>query len=53
MKGKRYRSSVIRSYVCSIPYNSGIVTIDMATTIHAVSGIIKALVEGKPMRFPV
>jgi L-2-hydroxycarboxylate dehydrogenase (NAD+) len=37
----------------SIPYINGIVTIDMATTIHAVSGIIKALVEGKPLPFPV
>jgi L-2-hydroxycarboxylate dehydrogenase (NAD+) len=37
----------------SIPYDKGIVTIDMATTIHAVSGIIKALVEGKPLPFPV
>ncbi|MGD8539304.1 MAG: Ldh family oxidoreductase, partial [Candidatus Aminicenantes bacterium] len=37
----------------SIPYDRGIVTIDMATTIHAVSGIIKALVEGAPLPFPV
>jgi L-2-hydroxycarboxylate dehydrogenase (NAD+) len=37
----------------SIPYNQGIVTIDMATTIHAVSGILKALIEGKPLPFPV
>jgi L-2-hydroxycarboxylate dehydrogenase (NAD+) len=37
----------------SIPYDKGIVTIDMATTIHAVSGIIMALVEGRSFPFPV
>lgn len=37
----------------SIPYDKGIVTIDMATTIHAVSGILKSLVEGGGLPFPV
>ncbi len=58
-------ASVVRSHdgesnrlgtnvVCwSLPYNEGIVTIDMATTIHAVSGIAKALIEGIPLPFPV
>lgn len=48
------KSRLGTNLICwSIPYNEGIVTIDMATTIHAVSGIIKALVEGKPLPFPV
>ncbi len=37
----------------SIPYDRGFVTIDMATTIHAVSGVLRALVEGSPLPFPV
>ena len=37
----------------SIPYDGGIVTIDMATTIHAVSGVLRALVEGSSLPFPV
>lgn len=37
----------------SAPYHEGVVTIDMATTIHAVSGIMKALLEGQPLPFPV
>lgn len=37
----------------SMPYDKGIVTIDMATTIHAVSSILKAIVEGTPLPFPV
>jgi L-2-hydroxycarboxylate dehydrogenase (NAD+) len=48
------KSRLGTNLICwSIPYLSGIVTIDMATTIHAVSGIIKAMLEGKPMPFPV
>lgn len=58
-------ASVVRSHggksnrlgtnvICwSLPYKKGIVTIDMATTIHAVSGIAKALIEGIPLPFPV
>lgn len=37
----------------SVPYDRGIITIDMATTIHATSGILKALVEGTKFPFPV
>lgn len=37
----------------SIPYVGGVVTIDMATTIHAISGILKALIEKAPLPFPV
>jgi LDH2 family malate/lactate/ureidoglycolate dehydrogenase len=37
----------------SIPYDGGWITIDMATTIHAVSGVLRALVEGMPFPFPV
>ncbi|UCC40875.1 MAG: Ldh family oxidoreductase [Candidatus Aminicenantes bacterium] len=37
----------------SIPYHKGIITIDMATTIHATSGILKTLVEGTKFPFPV
>jgi len=37
----------------SIPYDRGTVTIDMATTIHAISGILKALKETTPLPFPV
>jgi len=48
------KSRLGTNLICwSIPYKKGIITIDMATTIHAVSGIIKALVEGIPMPFPV
>jgi L-2-hydroxycarboxylate dehydrogenase (NAD+) len=48
------KSRLGTNLICwSIPYISGIVTIDMATTIHAVSGIIKAMIEGKPLPFPV
>jgi LDH2 family malate/lactate/ureidoglycolate dehydrogenase len=37
----------------SLPYSEGVITIDMATTIHAVSGIVKALIEGARLPFPV
>lgn len=37
----------------SIPYDKGIITIDMASTVHAVSGIVKAIVEDKQLPFPV
>ena len=37
----------------SMPYAEGVVTIDMATTIHAISGILKALIEKAPLPFPV
>jgi LDH2 family malate/lactate/ureidoglycolate dehydrogenase len=37
----------------SIPYDMGFVTIDMATTIHAVSGVLRALIEKAPLPFPV
>ena len=37
----------------SIPYEGGVVTIDMASTLHAVSGVVKALVEGSSLPFPV
>ncbi len=37
----------------SIPYDQGIITIDMATTIHAISGILRAFLEGIPFPFPV
>jgi len=37
----------------SIPYTEGVVTIDMATTIHAISGILKALIEETTLPFPV
>jgi len=37
----------------SVPYDRGFVTIDMATTIHAVSGVLRALVEGSALPFPV
>jgi L-2-hydroxycarboxylate dehydrogenase (NAD+) len=48
------KSRLGTNLICwSIPYISGIVTIDMATTIHAVSGIIRAMVERKPLPFPV
>ncbi len=50
--GKKARLGT--NLVCwSIPHQKGVVTIDMATTIHAVSGILKALVEGKTLPFPV
>jgi len=48
------RNRLGTNVICwSLPYNEGIVTIDMATTIHAVSGIAKALLEGVPLPFPV
>ncbi len=47
---KRLGTNVI---AWSIPYDRGFVTIDMATTIHAVSGVLRALVEGIPIPFPV
>ena len=37
----------------SIPYDRGFVTIDMATTIHAVSGILRAMIERTTLPFPV
>jgi len=37
----------------SVPYDEGIVTIDMATTIHAANSIIKAFVERAQLPFPV
>lgn len=37
----------------SIPYREGVITIDMATTIHAVSGILRALAERIQFPFPV
>lgn len=37
----------------SIPYAQGFVTIDMATTIHAVSGVLRAFKERLPLPFPV
>jgi len=37
----------------SIPFDRGFVTIDMATTIHAVSGVLRALIEETPLPFPV
>ena len=47
---KRLGTNVI---AWSIPYDRGFVTIDMATTIHAVSGVLRALIEGTPLPFPV
>jgi L-2-hydroxycarboxylate dehydrogenase (NAD+) len=49
-KRKRLGTNLI---AWSIPYQEGVVTIDMATTIHAVSEILKALAEGTPFPFPV
>lgn len=49
-EGNRLGTNVIS---WSLPYNEGVVTIDMATTVHAVSGIAKALIEGVPLPFPV
>lgn len=49
-KRKRLGTNLI---AWSIPYQEGVVTIDMATTIHAVSGILRALAEGTPFPFPV
>ncbi len=37
----------------SVPYGDSYVTIDMATTVHSVSGIVKAVVQGEPFPFPV
>ncbi|HJO93918.1 MAG TPA: Ldh family oxidoreductase [Victivallales bacterium] len=36
----------------SIPYNDGIITIDMATTTHAISGLAKAVIERFQLPFP-
>jgi LDH2 family malate/lactate/ureidoglycolate dehydrogenase len=47
---KRLGTNVI---AWSAPYDRGFVTIDMATTIHAVSGILRALIEGTSLPFPV
>ena len=47
---KRLGTNVI---AWSIPYDRGFVTIDMATTIHAVSGVLRALIEKTPLPFPV
>jgi LDH2 family malate/lactate/ureidoglycolate dehydrogenase len=37
----------------SIPYDRGTVTIDMSSTIHAISGILRAFREGIGLPFPV
>jgi len=37
----------------SVPCESACVTIDMATTVHSLSGVAKAVVEGSPFPFPV
>jgi len=37
----------------SVAYDKTCVTIDMATTVHSVSGVVKAVVEGSPFPFPV
>ncbi len=37
----------------SVPNNKTYVTIDMATTVHSLSGVVKAVVEGSPLPFPV
>lgn len=47
---KRLGTNVI---AWSIPYDRGFVTIDMATSIHAVSGVLRAVIEGTPLPFPV
>ena len=47
---KRLGTNVI---AWSIPYDRGFVTIDMATTIHAVSGVLRSLIEGASFPFPV
>jgi L-2-hydroxycarboxylate dehydrogenase (NAD+) len=47
---KRLGTNVI---AWSIPYDQGFITIDMATTIHAVSGVLRAFIEGTPLPFPV
>lgn len=48
------RNRLGTNVICwSLPCNEGILTIDMATTIHAVSGVVKALIEGAPLPFPV
>ncbi|UCE41590.1 MAG: Ldh family oxidoreductase [Candidatus Aminicenantes bacterium] len=47
---KRLGTNVI---AWSIPYERGFITIDMATTIHAVSGVLRALIEKTPLPFPV
>jgi L-2-hydroxycarboxylate dehydrogenase (NAD+) len=50
--GKRNRLGT-NVFAWSIPYDRGFVTIDMATTIHAVSGALRALIEGFTFPFPV
>jgi LDH2 family malate/lactate/ureidoglycolate dehydrogenase len=47
---KRLGTNVI---AWSIPYDRGFITIDMATTIHAISGILRAFIEKDPLPFPV
>lgn len=47
---KRLGTNVI---AWSVPYDKGFITIDMATTIHAVSGVLRALIEKGPLPFPV
>jgi LDH2 family malate/lactate/ureidoglycolate dehydrogenase len=47
---KRLGTNVI---AWSVPYDRGFVTIDIATTIHAVSGVLRALIEKMPLPFPV
>jgi LDH2 family malate/lactate/ureidoglycolate dehydrogenase len=37
----------------SVPYDKGIITIDMATTVHAANPITKAIGDGRPLPFPV
>jgi LDH2 family malate/lactate/ureidoglycolate dehydrogenase len=37
----------------SIPYDRGTVTIDMSTTIHAISGLLRAFLECMELPFPV
>ena len=50
--GRRKRLGT--NLICwSVPYDDGFVTIDMATTVHSVSGVVKAIVEGSPLPFPV
>jgi LDH2 family malate/lactate/ureidoglycolate dehydrogenase len=50
--GRRKRLGT--NLICwSVPYDGGFVTIDMATTVHSASGVVKAIVEGSPLPFPV
>lgn len=37
----------------SIPYPEGVITIDMSTTIHAISSILKAFLEKMALPFPI